>query len=74
VVVGDSEHLKFSAEDEQSRPQGDLNQVRSKGKRDHQRNDAKVDQESYARSAEFLLVAKENYRPIDSHGVDTDRA
>jgi hypothetical protein len=73
VVIGDSEALKLSANHEESRPQGDLNQVRRESKGYHQRNDAKVDPETYARAAEFFFAAKEIYRPIDSQSVDTDR-
>src|ERR1700744_3682582 len=73
MVEGVCEPLKFSAGDEQHRPQGDLDQVCHERECYRQRDDCKIDQGACAGAPESHLMAKEVYRRSQSERMDKNR-
>jgi len=73
MVVGGCKLVKLSADQEQSRPQGDLDQVRQERQGYRLPGDCKIDPEACAHAASASLMAKEVYCRAQSQRVDKDR-
>jgi hypothetical protein len=73
MVEGNPELLKFAANYEQYRPQGDFDQVSREQNENRQCNDGNIDSEARARTTDSFLTTNEVYGRARGEGVDEDR-
>jgi hypothetical protein len=74
VVIGGSEFLKLSTQDEQDGPQIDLSQMCDERYRHHERDCCDIIQGIRAQPPALFLVAKKIHRGSESEHMDENRA